>query len=205
MGGGYYSCDCGYFNAPGNGGDGGPCIEQIDFFPPNGISVATLDSSLFPGAGGLGGYTCTGGLCCQPANNGSPGQQGPQFIVPPQQLQQLSGSSRKFQSPSVVRANAPATLSCYGIPGDTYQVFLSPALGFTYVPSMHGVQLLQPPAQLIVSGIVPSNGLFAPTITLPPLDGADCMPLYLQAYVRDTNSQRFICAQMTLLEVDPRF
>jgi hypothetical protein len=145
-------------------------------------------------------------LCCNLQPNGAPGHNGLQFQVPAQQLQQLSGSARRFLTPRVARANTTATLSCYGAPGDIYQVFLSTALDFTYLPNLHGVRLAQiPSAQLIASGTVPSNGVFAPMITLPSLRGADSRPLYLQAYVRDSSGQRFICAQMTLLEVDPRF
>lgn len=204
--GGYCTCDCSSpGSAGGTGGVGGPCVEQTGSSPDS-VSVATLDPSLYPGPGGLGGYGGTESACPMGQPDGAHGQQGPQFIVPGQQLQQLSGNSRKFQTLRAVRANAPAPVYCYGVPGDTYQVFLSPALDFTYLPSMHGVSLVQmSSAQLVASGTVPSSGLFIPMIPLPPLDGADCLPLYLQAYVRDPSGQRFVCAQMTLLELDPAF
>ncbi len=205
--GGYYACDdCNdYGSAGGVGGDGGPCVQQFGSFQ-NPVSVGTLNLGLSPGQGGPGGEGCSLGICCLGQPNGAPGSNGPQFQIPGQQLQQLSGSSRRFLTPRVARANATATLSCYGLPGDAYQVFLSSALEFTYLPNLHGVRLAQvSSAQLVASGAVPSSGLFAPTITLPPLRGADSRPLYLQAYVRDSSGQRFLCAQMTLLEVDPRF
>jgi len=203
--GGYCMCDCDdQGSAGGTGGDGGPCLEQIGS-SPSPVSIATLDLSLHRGQGGPGGPPGDQGLCAWGQPGGAPGHNGALFVIPGQGLQVLSGSSRKFVTPGVARANATATLSCYGVPGDTYQVFLSSALEFTYLPNLHGVQLMQDSAQLIAEGTVPSNGLFAPMITLPPLDGTDCRPLYLQAYVRDPSGQRFICAQMTLLEVDPRF
>jgi hypothetical protein len=201
--GGYIACDCSDFGSRGgDGGDGGPCVEQIGV-STNSVSVGTLDLTLLPGPGGPGG-SGAGGLCGS-GPNGPPGHNGVPFLVPAQQLQQLSGSSRRFITPRTARSNATATLSCYGVPGDTYFVFLSPALEFTYQPNLHGVRLAQlPQAQLLVSGTVPTSGLFAPTISLPALQ-TDSKPLYLQAYVRDATGSRFICSQMTLLELDPQF
>jgi hypothetical protein len=194
-----HSDDCAFPCFPGSGGPGGGCIHVISGSPPL-PDVVLFADALTPGAGGVEGYD-TG--CGYIGNNGHAGIP---IVAPTGSVRETSGQGRRLAAPSVTRETHSIPLNLHGEPGEVVWIYFAEKPGYTFDPSLHGVNLTatSPPARLVRLGTLPANGTLDTHIRLPDL-GVRSKTFFIQSVFGDPSNNGTLGTPLTLVELDSAF
>ena len=155
-----------------------------------------LDTSLQPGAGGLGSGACSPGL---------PGQ--PTFLFAGS-ASTLPGSARALAVDSPVREGQPVSAVATGLPGELVFLGLASTQSLPLlVPPWNGALHLGPGISVHFMGIVPPSGTLALGATAPALaPGVESAIGYLQpGFVSPTTGAITLGAPSALVVLDSAF